>query len=466
MEENDMLIKNIKQHEIELIHEKTLYILENVGVIFEHPDLIDYFKRLGVKTEGYKVFFDRATVERALGTLVPSFTLKTPWESVKVGEGGRAISTASGARNIMQRDGSLKVPTLEDYKKIRMLDATNPVVNVSSSPLTFLSDVPQDKVDLVKMAVTLQHSTHPVIASCIKKKDAEETIELARRFYGVEDGYYVIGVGNVISPLRYDKNDVEAILSYSVRNLPVVIACCSTPGMTSPITVGGSIVTNNAEVLAGLIMTQLVNPGCPVVYGNVTFCSNMRVAWPTSWGPESAVMIQYAATMAQFYKVPYRVGGNLSVAKSLDWQDGAQAAMAIQTTLDCGCNFFFHACGELDCLNIFSMEKYVLDEELLKQRIQAEEREYITEEAINMESIEDVGPGGNYLLEDDTLELYPEEFYTSPLFSCESYDKWESLGRKTVLERAAEMVDKRLASYVAPEYTPEQMAILEAAMKY
>ena len=84
--------------------------------------------------------------------------------------------------------------------------------------------------------------------------------------------------------MRYAKDDIEGQLAYTKRNLPVVIACCAIPGMTSPVTLGGTIVQNNAEVLAGVIMTQLVNPGAPVVYGNTTYVSNMRKAMPVSWG--------------------------------------------------------------------------------------------------------------------------------------------------------------------------------------
>ena len=466
-----MLIRNITQKEIETIHEKTLYILEHIGVKFEQPELLEFFKKKGIRMEGNRVFFTKADVDQALSTIPASFTLKTPYEELKIGEGGVAMSTSSGARSLLHMDGSLTSPTLDDYLNMRKLDATSPIVNLSSSPMTVVEGIPQDKVDLVKTRLHPGVLKHPVIASCAHKEDAEETIELVRRFYGYGQenaGYFVIGVGNVISPLRYDKHGIEALLSYTTRNLPVVVACCSTPGMTSPITVGGSVVQNNAEVLAGLVMTQLVNPGCPVVYGNVTFGSNLRVATPTSWGPEVAIFTQYAAAMAKYYKVPCRVGGNLSVAKAVDWQDGAQSALSMMTALDCGCDFVFHACGELDCLNIFSMEKYVLDEDIIRQRLETEKREFITDDAIDMESIEDVAttPGGNFLAEDDTVELYQTEYYLAELFSCESYDKWQAMGAPSVLERAHKRVEERLASFVAPEYTPEQMAILEEAKKF
>ena len=460
-----MLVKKIRQEELDLIHEKSLYILEHVGVIFEQPELVAYFEKLGLKTDGQIVYFDRATVEKAIESSPASFVLETPYEKLKIGEGGISVSTASGATKIL-RDGELVTPTLQDYIDMRKLDATNPAVNLSSSPLTYIAEFPEKKADLIKAAYTLEYSKHPMIASCAHKQDAVETIELARQFYGVDHGYYVIGVGNVISPLRYDSHQIEAILSYTTRNLPVVIACCSSPGLTSPITVGGTIVQNNAEVLAGVVMTQLVNPGCPVVYGNVTYGSDMRYAEPFSWTTECAVITQYSGAMARYYKLPCRIGGSLSVAKELDWQDGAQTAISLMTTMDSGSDFVFHACGELDSLNVFSFEKYVLDEEVLLQRLMAAEREYITEDGIIMESILEVGPGGNYLSEDETVELYSTEFVLPKLFNMSTYDRWRRNGSPKVVQRAKELVEKRLASYVKPEWTKEQMAILENAKKY
>ena len=128
---------------------------------------------------------------------------------------------------------------------------------------------------------------------------------------------------------------MAATLAYVKQNQPVVITCCSAPGMTSPITVGGTVVQNNAEVLAGIIMTQVANPGVPVVYGNVTYSADMRQAVPISWGPEDAVFMQYAKAMADFYGIHSRVGGSLSGAKQLDWQDGAATAVSLMTTFDC-----------------------------------------------------------------------------------------------------------------------------------
>ncbi|MGI6095298.1 MAG: trimethylamine methyltransferase family protein [Lachnospiraceae bacterium] len=454
------MLRTIKQSEIELIHEKTLHLLEHVGVVFEHDGIIEEFKKHGIRTDGYLVYFDRKTVETAVSTLKRSFVMKTPFEELKIGEGGIAFSSASGCRKVL-RDGSMYDTTIADYVMTRKLDATSPIINLSSSPLMYVADFPEGKTDLIKAALTLKYSKHPAIMSCFGKKDAEETIALARDFYDTDEGYYTIGVGNVISPLYYNESDVEAILAYTKRNLPVVIACCSSPGMTSPITLSGTMIQNNAEVLAGVIMTQIVNPGAPVVYGNTTFTSNMRTAETVSWGPEVDVFIHYAKAMADFYGLPYRGGGSLSAAKDLDYENGAETALSLQATMDAGTDFIFHAFGELDGLNAFSLEKYVLDEELLASMLSVKDRDLFDDELLCIESMEEVGPRGNYLVEEETVEYYQEEVFYPTLFNIGAYNAWEAKGKPGVAEKAKAAVEKRLAGYELPEYSPKQKKILE-----
>ena len=431
-----MLINQIKQTDLETIHEKTLYLLEHMGVDFEHPELLELYRKQGIRTEGNRVYFDRKTVERALSTVPPSFVLKTPFEELKIGEGGQAICSASGARKIL-RDNQVYDPTPEDYVNIRKLDASSSMINLSSSPLTYIPAFPKERAEVIKGALTLKYSTHPVIMSCFGKTDAEETIQLARDFYDTDEGYYTIGVGNVISPMRYAKDDIEGQLAYTKRNLPVVIACCAIPGMTSPVTLGGTIVQNNAEVLAGVIMTQLVNPGAPVVYGNTTYVSNMRKAMPVSWGCEEALFIQ----------------------------NGAETAMSLMTSLDVKADFIFHSFGEMDGLNVFSFEKYVLDEQIMEARKSVERIDIFSEEDMDLETIQEVGPGGNYLAEEETILRYRTEIYYPELYSLENYAEWERSGRVSVEQKAKERVEKRLKEYTAPEYTEKQRTVLKKALE-
>lgn len=135
------------------------------------------------------------------------------------------------------------------------------------------------------------------------------------------------------------------------------------------------------------------------------------------------------------------------MGKELDYQNGAETAMSLMTSLDVGSDFIFHSFGEMDGLNVFSFEKYVLDEQIMEARKAAEAIDIFSSEDMSLESMEEEGPGGNYLLEEETMELYREEIYYPELYNIENYDEWQRNGRISVEEKAAERVKKRLEEY-------------------
>ena len=177
------------------------------------------------------------------------------------------------------------------------------------------------------------------------------------------------------------------------------------------------------------------------------------------------MIIQYAKAMADFYGLPCRTGGSLSVAKELDFQNGAETAMSLMTSLDVQADFIFHSFGEMDGLNVFSFEKYVLDEQVMEARKATESIDIFSEEDMSLESIEEEGPGGNFLLEEETMERYREEIYYPELYNVENYDQWEREGKISVEEKARKKVEERLAQYEPPQYTEKQRKVLEEALK-
>ncbi len=442
-----MIFTEVKNSEVQNIHDKTLWILENIGVDFEHEETIELLKTKNIKVKGNRVFFSKENVEKSLNTVKNSFIVKTPYNSVKIGEGGRAIIGASGSLRIL-KDGVPQIPTIDDFNNGIKLDHTGKVTNMVCAPFMNLGGIPKEKEAIIKTALCLKHTTKPIIAYCSNKKESEETIEFIKNFYGYDSGMYTLGVGNVISPLRYGKDNIESILAFVKRNLPVVITCCSMPGLTSPITIGGTIVQNNAEVLAGIVMTQIINPGAPVIYGNCSFGSDMRYATPAAGAIEAPIIAKYSKAMSSYYKVPCRVGGSLTDSKELDWQAGSECTTSLLSALENNSDFLFHSCGEIDGLNIFSMEKFLLDEEIISSYLSIENRDFINDESINVESIKNVGPGGNYLFEEDTLIKCRDELFIPKTYNREIYINWKTNGCPTVLSNVKAEVKKRLDNYI------------------
>ena len=460
-----MYICKVKEQEVVKIHEKTLDLLEHTGIDFGSPAVLDFFRKKGIRVDGRRVFFSPAVVEQAISSLKPFFTIRTPYRTVQIGESTPVLSGLSGARNVL-KDGQIRPATLQDYVEGRILDSTSSAIDISDPLFIQIAGLPRERDPLIKTALTLKYSQKPVVAYCDTRKNAEETMDYIRAFYQApEDEYYCMSVGNMISPLCYSEDDAESILAFTRRNQPVCITCCSMPGMTSPITIGGTIIQNNAEVLAGLVMTQLVRPGSPVIYGNLSFTSDMKRAVPVSWGPEMAVFMQYAKAMAEYYHVPCRVGGTLSSSKDVDWQDGAETAMGLMTAFDLGADYILHALGGLDGLNTFSPEKFLLDEQLVLGRRSLYGREFFSDDKLSLESIEEVGPGGNYLLEEDTLELYRTEIFIPELFNTQPAPAWEREGRPSVFEKAHQEMTERLKSFSPPVYDGRQEKMLQEVLE-
>ena len=119
----------------------------------------------------------------------------------------------------------------------------------------------------------------------------------------------------------------------------------------------------------------------------------------------------------------------------------------------------------MDGLNVFSFEKYVLDEQMMAARKSVESIDIFSEEDMDLETIEEVGPGGNYLAEEETILRYRTEIYYPELYSLENYADWERNGRVSVEQKAKERVEKRLREYTQPEYTAKQRAVLEKALE-
>jgi len=292
-------------------------------------------------------------------------------------------------------------------------------------------------------------------------EDCIHGMDMAQRFYGHEENA-VIGLINVISPLKYDAAMLAAVNAYAQRRQPLLFACCSLPGATSPVTLAGTLAVNNAEVLAGIAYAQIRQPGLPVIYGNTTGSCDFRYVTPAIGAPETALFIQATAALARYYGIPSRTGGSLSDAKDFDWQAGSESVMTMMSTLMSGSHYILHSCGILDSFNTLCFEKYIMDEQNIQMLLHFTDRPPIEMPEEEFENIFEIGIGGQYLQSDHTMEHFRKELYAPRLFNRMSYEDWRAKGEPSAYANASAEVERRLSAYVVPESTSEQRAVLES----
>jgi trimethylamine---corrinoid protein Co-methyltransferase len=206
----------------------------------------------------------------------------------------------------------------------------------------------------------------------------------------------------------------------------------------------------NAVVLAGITLTQIVNPGCPVIYGVGGSPIDMQTGAYYIGGPELPRAIQMGVAMARRYGLPCRGGGALTDSHQVDFQAGAQSAFSIEQSLAGGIDFIVHSCGILGSYLAMSYEKFVADEDLCRHALYLKRPLDLSDLELEVEAIREVGVGGQFLTHERTVKFCHSEPFRSPLMNRLPFEKWEGLENRAFLEKASALVRERLDRYRQP----------------
>ncbi len=444
----------VNNKQLNYIHEKTLDILENTGVIFNHKETLDMFKRHGIKVNGNKAYFKPKLVETCLKSVPSSFKLngRNPNNSVIVGDGNPTVCVApSGSLYIQEKDGPRRAAGAKDFVNFVKLVNDSPYLMVNGGALVIPKDVESEAINAFMMAASLFYSDKPLRGFSSGMENAKESIEMAKIVFGekISKGI-LIGMASVNSPLHYDKENIEGIREYVINDQPIGITACSLAGSSTPVTLAGTLAVNNAEVLAGIVMTQLLKPGAPVIYGNTSSIVDMKSMLLALGSAESSLIINGAKQLAAYYGIPCRSGGALTDAKYPDVQAGYESMMHIFTTLTSNVDYATQTAGVLDSFMTLSYEKFIIDEEIgmmVKRLIKGFD---VSEETIPMDLINERGPGGFYLDSEHTFKNFKSEFATPVVSNRGNYKNWK-MGENDALTKAQNVWRDRLESYVKPE---------------
>lgn len=458
----------IAKEDIELIHENTIRILENVGVKFEHEEALEIFRKHGMRVEGDVVYMGEKDVRAALSTVPETFTLYSGRGTVEVGDGSM-VKLPVGCPAFIEDRGNIRKILNKDIIDLFKLIDTSPLldcnhVNFFTESEGFSGDVKRYSY----LALLMKYSNKPfpfaIPDTSAEKGSLREAmaggIRLMKRFEGVEDKCLAsVGI-NPLSPLCYDHAPIERIIGTCSENQGIWLASCVMPVLTAPPSVASILTMVNAEILAGFVFTQLLKPGTPMIYANVSGSTDLRTIQLSMGNPESALMIYGTAALADYYRVPFRAGGAISDAKDLDFQAGMESMMMAEATVEAKPDMILHSTGCLGTYNIVSFEKMLMDEEIFAYAERIHRGIDVTEKKICFKDIEKTGPRGNFL-SGRTPKMYREEFYLTQYLNKADANDWQNKGRVGLKENVGQKVQERIEAYQAPEITKEQEELLK-----
>ncbi len=439
--------------EIEAIHGISIKILSEIGICFPEQEALDIFRNHGFKTENQIVYFNENQINNVISQVPDQFTIqaRNPDRRVTIGDGIPVFAPGYGAPFLIDPELGKRVPTIKDYQDLVRLAHALPHQDMSGYLMVEPQDIPEETAHLHMLQAHIHLSDKPFIGSTEGKTGAQQTIDLINILFGDKtEDYFTTGLINPISPLHYSKDTVQALMVYARANQPLVIASLIMAGSTGPITLPGVIAQQNAELLAGIVLSQLIRPGLPILYGSTSTNIDMKTGGLAIGSPELSLCIAAHAQLARKYKFPSRGGGALTDSSTLDAQAGYESMFSLLTTINSGIDFILHAAGIMSSYLAFSFEKFVMDDELCGMLKNFQQGIEVNPETLAFEVIQKVGHDGHYLRQPQTLERCRTEFWIPELSDRSGLEAWWDGDRKDITDRSSERWQDLLSNYQEP----------------
>jgi len=446
-----------RQQQVEQIHEASLQILEQIGVDFAWPPALEVLAKGGAKVEGERVFISPRMVEEQLKKAPSQFRLyaRNPEKDVIIGGDHIAFTPGFGAPFVTDLNNGRRKGTLKDFENFVKLIGASPYQDIISGIPIEPSDVAHENRHTQKLYTAMKYSDKCLMGSAMGQARARDSIRMASILFGGEaqlaDKPRLISIQGSLTPLKYDARMLGAIMEYAGAGQPQLISSLSMAGATGPATLAGNLALQNAEVLAGIVLTQLVREGAPVVFAGASSNADMRNAHLSIGSPEMALNTAATAQMARYYNLPSRSGGAICDAKVPDAQAGYESMMNLLMAQVSGINFVLHSAGILESYNCMSYEKFIIDDEIcgmVKRIIRGVE---VNADTLALNVIKEAGPGGHFLDKDHTFEHFRTEYYQPRLSNRDVFENWrDNKGSPQCMQAANKRYKQILETYEAP----------------
>ena len=457
------------EDEIEAIHRTSLQILEEIGIKALLPEAREIYRRAGAEVdEGeQRVRLDGALVEQTIAS-IPSrvrLTPRNPERWVEVGEDAIGIVTTGGPPHATDLERGRRGGTLSDFEDFMRLAQSFEIIHIIGSPVEPMDvEVRVRHLALTNAALSLTDKV-PFVYSRGPQAVAD-SLEMIRIARGLDEAALMQSpscytVVNANSPLQLDVPMSQGIIDFARMGQLMILTPFTLAGAMAPVSLPGALAQQNAEALAGLVLSQLVRPGAPVAYGGFTSNVDMKSGAPAFGTPEYAKAALISGQLARRYRVPFR-SSNVNASNAPDVQAAYESQMSLWSALLGGCNILMHGAGWLEGGLSASYEKFIIDVEMLQMMAAFFVPERVDEASLALEAVREVGPGGHYFGAQHTLARYDTAFYAPLLSDWRNFESWRDAGSVDATSRAHNIYKKTLADYEAPPMDPAIREELDA----
>ncbi|MEZ5777161.1 MAG: trimethylamine methyltransferase family protein [Paracoccaceae bacterium] len=453
--------------QIAAIHDSALRVLEELGIRVLNDRAIELFRRAGARIDEAEgmVFIDRGLVANALASAPASFTIGggSPERDVAIGGRSAAFACVGGPPNVIDLDRGRRSGTEADMLDFFRLSQHFEVLHMQGSSVE-PQDVPVHLRHYAQMLGQLRLSDKPMFAYARGTAQAEDTWQMIRLGRGLSAEAFqarpwCFTVINTNSPRQLDGPMCNGIIDFAEAGQATIITPFTLMGAMAPVTIAGALTLQHAEALAGIALSQLARPGAPVVYGSFTSNVDMKSGSPAFGTPEFVRAAFGAGQLARHVNLPWR-GSGATASNAPDAQSAYEFMNSAWGTLLGGVNVMLHAAGWLESGLSASLDKFVLDVEMLQMFAHL----FLSAEQETdglFEAIAEVGPGGHFFGSAHTLARYETAFYEPLVSDWRNFGQWTDDGALTATERANRIWKRVIADFEPPPVDPARIEAVE-----
>ena len=455
----------LSQDDIKRIHEASLDVLERVGIEVQPSECRDIFQQAGVKidTDRNRVYIPRSMVEDALATARNEVLLagRDPKHDMILGGTRVYLGTGGAAVKVLDLESQrARESVLADIVNIGKIVDTLDNIHFYLRPVV-ARDLSNELLDQNTYYAALVSTSKHVTGNCFTVQSVRDVVEMASLIMGSREALRqrpIISVTNcwTVSPLRYAPETVEVLTEIVRQDIPIFTSSAPQAGATSPAALAGTLVQINAEELSGIVYTNLLKPGAPVVLGYVPSVADLRSGSFVGGAAEFAMMNAAAAQLGQFYNLPVYNSSGLTDSKIPDVQAGYEKGITSLAAALAGSNYIHHSAGFLESMLTVAYEQYVIDDDINGAIMRMVRGIEVNNDTLSVDVIERVCRGeGHFLGTQQSLDLMTTEYYYPHTADRQRRDDWELAGSLDMREQARRKVRDILKNHKPMPIPPE-----------
>jgi len=440
------------------IHQAALDLLWKTGVSVKSKEACNLLRKAGARVDGETMLcrIPGYIIEESLKRAPSAFTIyaRNPAKNVRVSTKALHYEPMIGRMNVYDCNTKrTHLMTLKDVGELVKLADAMPNYQLlhSGAIMPRIADVPIRATHVYGYLQSVRNSSKVIKATSRERIMAEDCLRMVAAVAGSEDELrnkpYTFTTANPVTPLLHDRDQLEGALLYAKWGQPIDVTSEPQAGATAPVTLAGLLTQQTADVISGITIIQLLNPGNPVWFGTCGSIMDLRLGRIAMGAVEMGMINVATAQLAHFYNIPCRGTALATDSKLLDMQAGYEKATILTMAALGGVNKIFYA-GTMEGAMTVSKESLVIDNEIIGGLYRVLDGIDVNEETLAVKVIDRVGPGGHFLSQRHTMKFLKKGAHFLPSISDRrTRDKWGEAGSKDTVQRAHEKVEEILAAH-------------------